>query len=510
MRQPCQLPPPGSPPSTCDVCARGCGCRRQQPRLRPLRLLRAAPRTCPGVAAEEARYAAVLAASRRGRPHPVPPRPAGRDLPGRPVHHSPRRIPTREPRPGRAGAVPPRRPRPPPAGGAGDVGVSSLPGGRRRRRPSGIDSEVDGGRRRRRHPRRHRRRSSATGPPSRRRSPTPTTPPPTPPPRGTPRPRWSAPRPPGSACSTPSPCPAAGGAPTTATTPPAARRRDTPSQKVPRHDRTPHRRAEPRRRSLRPVHDHRLPGLHAHRGPLLGVPPLRRVRAGGSVPAAGAHRPRRTARRGHPPRSGAPCPQAAHRRHPRRRHRRPLRPRHCRRPRGHLRPDPPHRRRRGGPAPVAGRVRGRRRRGRRHRRGGGPDRHGRAARLRGRPRRVAVRPRRGGTADRRHPRLEARRLHLGHRHAEGVAGGGHRRRAGPGGGVRPAGADGAGNRLRGPRRPGPADQPGPFTPGARAVDELRKRLAGLGRDADAGILRQIRSVGLRAYKGVKITREAAK
>jgi hypothetical protein len=51
---------------------------------------------------------------------------------------------------------------------------------------------------------------------------------------------------------------------------------------------------------------------------------------------------------------------------------------------------------------------------------------------------------------------------------------------------------------------------GTFTPGARAVDELRKRLAGLGRDADAGILRQIRSVGLRAYKGVKITREAAK
>jgi hypothetical protein len=38
--------------------------RRQQPRLRPLRLLRAAPRTCPGVAAEEARYAAVLAAKR--------------------------------------------------------------------------------------------------------------------------------------------------------------------------------------------------------------------------------------------------------------------------------------------------------------------------------------------------------------------------------------------------------------------------------------------------------------
>jgi hypothetical protein len=51
---------------------------------------------------------------------------------------------------------------------------------------------------------------------------------------------------------------------------------------------------------------------------------------------------------------------------------------------------------------------------------------------------------------------------------------------------------------------------GKFTPGARAVETERKRLAGLQRDTDAAVLRQARSVGPRKYQGVKITREAAK
>jgi hypothetical protein len=55
MRQPCQLPPPGSPPCSCAVNSPGCG---------HYGCFGAAPRTCPGVAAEEARYAAVLAAKR--------------------------------------------------------------------------------------------------------------------------------------------------------------------------------------------------------------------------------------------------------------------------------------------------------------------------------------------------------------------------------------------------------------------------------------------------------------
>jgi len=49
---------------------------------------------------------------------------------------------------------------------------------------------------------------------------------------------------------------------------------------------------------------------------------------------------------------------------------------------------------------------------------------------------------------------------------------------------------------------------GTFTPGVKALDALRRRLSDLGRDSDAGVLRQIRSVGLRAYRGVKVTREA--
>jgi hypothetical protein len=51
---------------------------------------------------------------------------------------------------------------------------------------------------------------------------------------------------------------------------------------------------------------------------------------------------------------------------------------------------------------------------------------------------------------------------------------------------------------------------GAFTPGAAKVEAERKRLAGLGRDADAAVLRQVRSVGNRRYKGVKVTREEAK
>lgn len=48
---------------------------------------------------------------------------------------------------------------------------------------------------------------------------------------------------------------------------------------------------------------------------------------------------------------------------------------------------------------------------------------------------------------------------------------------------------------------------GKFTPGATAIEAERKRLAGLQRDADAAVLRQVRSVGIRTYKGMRITRE---
>lgn len=51
---------------------------------------------------------------------------------------------------------------------------------------------------------------------------------------------------------------------------------------------------------------------------------------------------------------------------------------------------------------------------------------------------------------------------------------------------------------------------GKYLPGAKAIEAERKRLAGLQRDADAAVLRQVRSIGLRQYKGVKITREPAK
>lgn len=51
---------------------------------------------------------------------------------------------------------------------------------------------------------------------------------------------------------------------------------------------------------------------------------------------------------------------------------------------------------------------------------------------------------------------------------------------------------------------------GRFTPAAAKVEAERKRLAGLQRDSDAAVLRQVRSVGPRQYRGVKITREEAK
>jgi hypothetical protein len=51
---------------------------------------------------------------------------------------------------------------------------------------------------------------------------------------------------------------------------------------------------------------------------------------------------------------------------------------------------------------------------------------------------------------------------------------------------------------------------GNFTPGAAKIEKERKRLAGLQRDTDAAVLRQVRTVGPRRYKGVKITREAGK
>jgi hypothetical protein len=51
---------------------------------------------------------------------------------------------------------------------------------------------------------------------------------------------------------------------------------------------------------------------------------------------------------------------------------------------------------------------------------------------------------------------------------------------------------------------------GKFAPGATAVEQLRKRLAEQQRDADAAVIRQVRSVGPRTYRGVKVTREEAK
>ncbi len=51
---------------------------------------------------------------------------------------------------------------------------------------------------------------------------------------------------------------------------------------------------------------------------------------------------------------------------------------------------------------------------------------------------------------------------------------------------------------------------GTFTPGIKLIEAERKRLAGLGRDSDAAVLRQVRSVGLRQYRGVKVTREDVK
>jgi hypothetical protein len=50
---------------------------------------------------------------------------------------------------------------------------------------------------------------------------------------------------------------------------------------------------------------------------------------------------------------------------------------------------------------------------------------------------------------------------------------------------------------------------GKFTPGAKALDVLRKRLAEQQRDTDAAVIRQVRSTGPRRYKGVKVTREEA-
>lgn len=50
---------------------------------------------------------------------------------------------------------------------------------------------------------------------------------------------------------------------------------------------------------------------------------------------------------------------------------------------------------------------------------------------------------------------------------------------------------------------------GRFTPSASAIKTLRTKLAELGRDAEAAIIAQVRTVGPRTYNGVKITREAA-
>jgi hypothetical protein len=51
---------------------------------------------------------------------------------------------------------------------------------------------------------------------------------------------------------------------------------------------------------------------------------------------------------------------------------------------------------------------------------------------------------------------------------------------------------------------------GTFSPGIKKLDALRKKLSERGRDTDAGVIRQVRSVGLRAYRGVKVSREEVK
>lgn len=51
---------------------------------------------------------------------------------------------------------------------------------------------------------------------------------------------------------------------------------------------------------------------------------------------------------------------------------------------------------------------------------------------------------------------------------------------------------------------------GSFTPAAAKVEAKRKQLAERGRDAEAAVLRQVRTVGPRTYKGVTITREESK
>jgi len=51
---------------------------------------------------------------------------------------------------------------------------------------------------------------------------------------------------------------------------------------------------------------------------------------------------------------------------------------------------------------------------------------------------------------------------------------------------------------------------GKFAPSAREVEALRKRLAEQQRDADAAVIRQIRTISTRTYRGVKVTREETK
>lgn len=63
MRQPCR-PPIVAPPSTCETCARGCHCPLDGPSCGHYGCFGSGPRDCPGVAAEEARYAATLAETR--------------------------------------------------------------------------------------------------------------------------------------------------------------------------------------------------------------------------------------------------------------------------------------------------------------------------------------------------------------------------------------------------------------------------------------------------------------
>jgi hypothetical protein len=51
---------------------------------------------------------------------------------------------------------------------------------------------------------------------------------------------------------------------------------------------------------------------------------------------------------------------------------------------------------------------------------------------------------------------------------------------------------------------------GTYTPGIKKLDALRRKLSERGRDGDAAVLRQVRTVGPRAYRGVKISREEVK